>query len=135
MIIERTTLSVETKSAQELIDVTAKIEDFIKKTGIKKGQVTVFVLHTTAGITINENADPDVEKDIVFGLDKSLPDRPEFEHGEGNSHAHIKSSVIGPDLTVLIDNGKMRLGTWQGLYFCEFDGPRNRKLDVQIIGE
>ena len=95
----------------------------------------VYCPHTTAGITINENADPDVVRDLIIGLNKAFPDHPEFRHSEGNSAAHLKASVMGSSATVIIKDGKLVLGTWQSIYFCEFDPPRNRKFYVKVIAE
>ncbi len=135
MIVKTTTLSVKTESRETFKDVTASIRKFVQKSNVQNGQVTLFVPHTTAAVTINENADPDVVTDLLFSLKKSFPDRKEFRHMEGNSDAHIKSSTIGASETVIVEDGSLKLGTWQGLYFCEFDGPRTRKLFVQVIGE
>jgi secondary thiamine-phosphate synthase enzyme len=93
----------------------------------------IFIPHTTAGVTINENADPDVIHDILLGLRKAFPRDSNYLHGEGNSHAHIKASMMGSSCTVFIENGNLKLGTWQGIYFCEFDGPRTRKVEVKIF--
>ena len=118
---------------QGFTNITANVQDALLKSGITSGIATVYCPHTTAGITINENADPDVVKDLLFALDKTYPDRPEFRHMEGNSAAHLKSSVMGCQTTVLVEDGKLVLGTWQGIYFCEFDGPRNRRFYVKIM--
>jgi secondary thiamine-phosphate synthase enzyme len=115
-----------------LYDVTPQVKESITKGGVASGIAVVFCPHTTAGITINENADPDVVHDILIGLDKAYPDRSEFRHSEGNSAAHLKASAIGSSVTVIIDGGKPILGTWQGIYFCEFDPPRNRKFYVKL---
>lgn len=114
-------------------DITGTVKSSLAKSGIKNGICIVYCPHTTAGITINENADPDVVHDILLGLSRALPDRPEFLHAEGNSTAHLKASYVGSSVTVLIKDGQFVLGTWQGIYFCEFDGPRNRKFYVKII--
>jgi len=114
--------------------ITPQVREAVVKSGIKSGIAVVYCPHTTAGITINENADPDVVHDLLIGLDKAFPDRPEFRHSEGNSAAHLKASAMGSCATVIIDNGKLVLGTWQGIYFCEFDSPRNRKFYVKVIG-
>jgi secondary thiamine-phosphate synthase enzyme len=114
-------------------NVTQKVSGAIRESGISDGICVVFCPHTTAGMTINENADPDVVKDILFALGKTLPDRPEFRHAEGNSAAHLKASYTGSSVTVIVENGKPLLGTWQGIYFCEFDGPRNRTFYVKVI--
>ncbi len=117
---------------EEMINITSEIQNAIKESGVNEGFCIVYCPHTTAGITINENADPDVVTDILFGLDKAFPDRPEFRHYEGNSAAHIKSSVIGTEKSIIISKGNLVLGRWQGVYFCEFDGPRTRKFYVKI---
>ena len=118
---------------EEFRNITLQVREAITKSGVTSGIAIVFCSHTTAGITINENADPDVTVDMLFGLAKAFPDRPEFRHGEGNSPAHLKASAIGSSATVIIENGKLRLGTWQGIYFCEFDPPRNRKFFVKVV--
>ncbi len=115
-------------------DVTAQIKDLVKQSGVQSGLCVVYCPHTTAGITINENADPDVVQDLILALEKTYPDRPEFRHAEGNSAAHLKASAIGSSATLIIQNGRLVLGTWQGIYFCEFDGPRSRRFYVQIQG-
>lgn len=114
-------------------DITSMVNDAIQTTHTENGICVIYTPHTTAAITINENADPDVQRDLLFALNKTYPDRPEFKHIEGNSSAHLKSSVIGCSETVIIDKGKLLLGIWQGIYFCEFDGPRTRKFYVKII--
>ena len=119
---------------QGFIDITGRVQDALQKSGVQDGFAVVYCPHTTAGITINENADPDVVSDLLFALDQIYPDRPEFQHMEGNSAAHLKSSVMGCQTTILIEQGKLVLGTWQGIYFCEFDGPRNRRFFVKIMG-
>jgi len=126
---------IKTTKDQDMIDVTYMIRDAVRKSGIKDGLVVAFIPHTTAGITINENADPDVVTDILYGLDKSFPDDHKFLHMEGNSHAHIKASFMGSSCNVIIQKGTLMLGIWQSIYFCEFDGPRNRKMYVKIIGD
>ncbi len=114
-------------------DITAAVKDVIRKSGVESGLCVIYCPHTTAGITINENADPDVIKDLLYGLDKTFPDRPEFRHAEGNSAAHLKASCIGSSVTLIVENGLPLLGTWQGIYFCEFDGPRERQYLIKII--
>ena len=126
-------LHISTSSKEELIDITSQISELLKKEKLKDGICIIHVPHTTAAVTINENADPDVQHDLLLGLDKAFPDRNEFRHSEGNSSAHLKSSCIGCSQTVLISDGKLLLGTWQGTYFCEFDGPRQRKCYVKIL--
>jgi len=116
-------------------DVTEKIKEMVKESGIQNGLCVVYCPHTTAGITINENADPDVVLDLIFALEKTYPDRPEFRHSEGNSAAHLKASVIGSSATLILQVGRLLLGTWQGVYFCEFDGPRTRRFFINIMEE
>lgn len=127
-------LEIKTRKKVDLINITSQIKKVIVKSGIQEGICIIFVPHTTAGVTINENADPDVIRDIIESLNKIVPFDSTYKHSEGNSPAHIKSSLISPDRTVIIENGSLSLGVWQGIYFCEFDGPRNRKLFVKIIG-
>lgn len=127
------TLEIISKSRTELIDITSKITDKVRKSGVKSGVCYIFVPHTTAGITINEDADPSVVKDIIMKLNKLVPVKDNYSHSEGNSDAHIKSTIIGTSLTLFIENNSLLLGTWQGVYFCEFDGPRTRKVFVKII--
>jgi len=117
---------------ENFYNITPRVREAVSKSGVSDGFAVVFCPHTTAGITINENANPDVVHDMLIGLDKAYPDRPEFRHAEGNSAAHLKSSVIGSSVTVIIDGGTLVLGTWQGIYFCEFDPPRTRKFYVKI---
>lgn len=120
----------------QMKDITEAVLGFVRESGIKNGRVTVFCPHTTAAITINENADPDVQRDILLGLEKVFPKRnPDFRHCEGNSDAHIKSSLFGVSETVILSDGALALGTWQGIYFCEFDGPRTRKFMVSVEGQ
>ncbi len=128
-------LSVKTNSRTEFIDITRQIEEVISESGTMSGICQIFVPHTTAGITINENADPSVVRDILMEVNKIIPFQDNYHHMEGNSPAHIKSSLFGPSLAVIIDGGKIQFGTWQGIYFCEFDGPRNRKVWVKILGD
>jgi secondary thiamine-phosphate synthase enzyme len=113
-------------------NVTGKVAEAVAKSGVRDGTCVVYCPHTTAGITINENADPDVVHDMLIGLSKAFPDRPEFLHAEGNSSAHLKSTCVGASATLLVSDGRLLLGTWQGIYFCEFDGPRSRKFFVQV---
>jgi secondary thiamine-phosphate synthase enzyme len=127
------TLEVITSRRCELVDVTARVGHLVKASGVEDGLCTVFCPHTTAAVTINENADPDVSRDLLFALERAVPNEG-FRHGEGNSDAHVKASLVGPSVTVLIDGGSLELGTWQGIYFCEFDGPRHRTLHVQVLG-
>lgn len=115
-------------------NITELVRKSLEKSGVTEGICVVFCPHTTAGVTINENADPDVVHDLLLGLSGALPDRPGFRHAEGNSAAHLKASCVGSSVTVIVKDGRLVLGTWQGIYFCEFDGPRNRSFYVKIIG-
>jgi len=127
-------LQVATRAREELVDVTGIVAGAVRSSGVASGVVTVFVPHTTAAVTINENADPDVRSDVVGGLRALVPrDLITFGHDEGNSDAHIKASLVGPSVQVIVEDGRLMLGVWQALYFCEFDGPRNRELWVQVI--
>jgi len=128
------TLEIRTRLREEIVDLTSAVQGVVASSGAKDGLCVVFVPHTTAGVTINENADPDVRADILTALRRAVPDIIPFAHSEGNSPAHIKASLIGSSVTVIVEDGKLRLGTWQGIQFCEFDGPRARKAWVQIIG-
>jgi len=115
-------------------DITPAVRDAIQKSGVENGMCIVYCPHTTAGVTINENADPDVVNDLLYGLAKAFPDRTEFRHAEGNSAAHLKAGCIGSSVTIIVENSSPILGTWQGVYFCEFDGPRERECFIKIIG-
>jgi secondary thiamine-phosphate synthase enzyme len=126
-------LAVRTTRQVEFLDITERLAQEVKKSGIQEGLCYVFVPHTTAGITINENADPSVVSDIIKELNKIVPWDDRYSHLEGNSPAHIKASMVGFSLTLIIEKGRLALGTWQGIYFCEFDGPRNRKVQVKIF--
>ena len=126
------TLEVRTGSQTEFIDLTARIQQVVAASGIAEGLCHVFVPHTTAGVTINENADPNVTADILMVLNKVISDREPYRHAEGNSPAHIKASLMGPQLSVFVSQGRLLLGTWQGIYFCEFDGPRHRQVYVKV---
>ena len=127
-------IEVHSEKRVEMIDVTAEVRRLVRDSGVKEGMAVVFVPHTTAAVTINENADPDVVRDMVMELNKVVPFDDGYRHGEGNSAAHIKSTLVGASETLLISNGEPVLGTWQGIYFCEFDGPRRRRLLVQVVG-
>ena len=126
-------LSVRTSNRVELIDITHTIQKVVSESKIKSGLCIVYVPHTTAAVTINENADPSVQHDITSELNKIIPFNDNYSHLEGNSAAHIKTSLVGPSETILVEGGNLVLGTWQGIYFCEFDGPRNRKVLVKLI--
>lgn len=122
------------KTAREqFYNITKDVKTAVQKSGVRDGLCVVFCPHTTAGITINENADPDVVQDLLLGLDQAFPDRAAFRHAEGNSAAHLKASCIGSSAHVLVENGAPLLGTWQGIYFCEFDGPRTRTFYVKVL--
>jgi len=127
------TLDVETSSRSEFVDITAKVQAAARAEGPKRGVVHVYVPHTTAGVTVNENADPAVTVDILAALDRAVPWEAGYRHGEGNSAAHVKASMMGFSAHVPIEGGRLVLGTWQAVYFCEFDGPRSRKCYVQVI--
>jgi secondary thiamine-phosphate synthase enzyme len=127
------TVTVKSRSRSEFINITAEIEDIIRQSGADKDICYIFVPHTTAGITINEGADPAVKRDIIASLDRVFPVDGDYRHDEGNSDAHIKASLTGTSAVVLIEDGKPVLGTWQAIYFCEFDGPRNRQVLVKLI--
>jgi len=124
---------IQTTKTQQFIDITDRVAAAVRNSEVRDGIAVIYVPHTTAGVTINENADPDVVRDMLFALDKTYPVRGEYLHSEGNSHAHIKASLMGSSCTVIIEEGSLLLGTWQGIYFCEFDGPRNREYYVKII--
>ena len=126
-------ISVKTKSRNEFINITSEVQNAVDKSGIKDGVCHIFIPHTTAGITINEAADPDVVADIQQELNKIAPAGSHYRHTEGNADAHIKASIIGSSQVVFIENSRLKLGTWQGIFFCEFDGPRNRKVWVKIV--
>jgi len=126
-------ITVRTNRRNEFIEVTGEVEKIVEKSNIKDGFVILYVPHTTAGVTINENADPSVKADILNTLDKLVPPNAGYSHLEGNADSHIKSTIIGVSQLVHIINGRMSLGTWQGIFFCEFDGPRTRKMIVQVV--
>jgi len=126
---------VRTDRCEQFIDITQRVERLLRETGVREGLANVFAPHTTAGLTINENADPDVVHDVLAALDQAVPLRASFyQHAEGNSAAHVKSSLVGCSLIVPVHDGRLALGTWQGIYFCEFDGPRTRHVTVSVIG-
>lgn len=129
------TFDIQTSCEQEFIDISTYINKAIASNQLKRGRVTLFCPHTTAGLTINENADPDVIRDMIHTLNKVFPIVGDYKHFEGNSHAHLKSSYVGVDQTLIVDNYKPILGTWQSVYFCEFDGPRKRKITINLEGE
>ncbi len=129
------TFEVSTQQRSQMVEITDRVQAIVRQMNVRQGVVTVCVPHTTAGITINENADPDVVHDMLRQLDEMVPWRqPFYQHGEGNSAAHVKASMMGSSVQVLIDEGRLVLGTWQGIWFCEFDGPRTRKVIVSTLG-
>jgi len=127
--------TVKSRTRTELIDITSKIQDMVISAGIDQGLCMLYVPHTTAAITINESADPSVKDDILMIINKIIPWEAGYRHLEGNSPAHIKSTIVGASELIAIDNKRLVLGTWQGIFFCEFDGPRTRKVQVRIIKE
>ncbi len=129
------TITVKTGRQTEMIDITSQVGAAVKKAGVRSGMCTVFIPHTTAGVTINENADPAVMRDILMEVNKVIPFKDGYAHMEGNSAAHIKSSLFGCSEHIIIENGGLQLGTWQSVFFCEFDGPRTRKAWIQVTGK
>ena len=129
------TVQVKSSRRTDFIDITHTVQEVIQKSGVGEGVCHLFIPHTTAAVTINENADPSVTRDILMMLNKLIPSEDDYRHLEGNSPAHIKSSLLGCSETVLVESGKLVLGTWQGIFFCEFDGPRSRKVYVKVVKE
>ena len=125
--------SIRTSGQTQLLDITTHIQKIVSSLSVSKGVCHVFIPHTTAAVTINENADPDVKSDMLMEINKVIPYNDAYRHLEGNSAAHIKASLFGNSESVIIENGNLQLGTWQGIYFCEFDGPRTRYIWVQIL--
>lgn len=125
--------NVRTTSRFQMVNITGSVQDLIKRSGVSEGLVAVFVPHTTAGVTINESADPDVVTDILNHVTKTVPNKAGYRHAEGNSDSHILASFFGSSVNVIIEKGELQLGTWQGIFFCEFDGPRNRKVWVKVL--
>ena len=128
-------LSVKTRERTELVDITSEIQDLVRKSGVEQGLCMLFVPHTTAAVTINESADPTVKSDMLKVLNQVIPWDADYRHLEGNSAAHIKTTLVGSSELIAIENQRLVLGTWQGVFFCEFDGPRSRKLHIRIIEE
>jgi secondary thiamine-phosphate synthase enzyme len=122
--------SIRTQKHTQFLDITREVQASVSNLGVKSGIVTVFVPHTTAGITINENADPDVTSDMAEALDKAVPWQAAYRHSEGNAAAHVKASIVGSAVQIIVEGGRLQLGTWQAIYFCEFDGPRSRNVWV-----
>lgn len=131
--MKSTTFNIKTDKHTQMKDITRLIQDEVKKSGVKDGLCVVFIPHTTAAVTINENADPDVVRDLNMELGKIIPWEDGYHHIEGNSAAHLKSSLVGASEHIIIEDGRLLLGTWQGIYFCEYDGPRSRKVIVKIM--
>lgn len=125
-------LSVRTSVREEMVEITRAVQEAVRESGVANGIATVYCPHTTAAITINENADPDVRRDMTAFLKRLIPQSPEFQHAEGNSDSHIKTSLTGPSTQVIVQEGRLMLGTWQGIYLCEFDGPRSREVWVYV---
>lgn len=126
------TIEVRTRGSQDILDITSAVREVVRGSGVRDGLCVVFSLHTTAGITINENADPDVKTDMIAGLSRAFPERDDYRHAEGNSHSHLRTSCVGPSQTIIVSDGDLVLGTWQGLFLCEFDGPRTRRVTVKV---
>jgi secondary thiamine-phosphate synthase enzyme len=127
------TFTIDTHERFEIVSITQEIKEHLAESGLREGAVLVFVPHTTAGVTINENADPDVLGDLKLAIERNIPDHSDYRHAEGNSDAHVRSSLVGCSLLIPVENGTLALGTWQGIYFCEFDGPRRRRVLVQYL--
>jgi len=125
-------ITIRTSRRSEFVDITAEVAQVVRESGVVDGVVTVFVPHTTAGVTINENADPSVVRDILSTLEKLVPAGVGYTHSEGNADSHIKASLMGSSVQVFVESGRLALGTWQGIYFCEFDGPRTRHIWVKV---
>jgi secondary thiamine-phosphate synthase enzyme len=129
-------LEIATRAANDLVEITALVRGALRKAGVESGILVAYVPHTTAGITIQENADPDVRSDLLLALANAVPGRPpggEYRHAEGNSDAHVKASLVGSSATIVVDRGELVLGTWQGVFLCEFDGPRTRKVLLKLL--
>ena len=127
--------TLRSSQQNQMINISAEVKKAITASGIKEGICVVLIPHTTASVTVNENTDPDVPHDMNLALSAISPDRREFRHGEGNSAAHVKTSLTGPSITLIVSGGRLLLGTWQGIWFCEYDGPRTRKVYVRVVGE
>lgn len=128
------TIEIRTGSKEDSVDLTAEVRRLVAASGVADGLCVVAVPHTTAGVTVNENADPDVRADMAMALRRIVPEALPYAHGEGNSPAHVKAALVGSSVTLLVEGGGLRLGTWQGIFFCEFDGPRTRQAWVQVVG-
>lgn len=129
-----TLIDLRTTARSDLVEITSRVQEVVAASGVRNGIVVLQSLHTTAGLTINENADPDVQRDLIAKLERLVPrSEPYYRHAEGNSDSHLKTSFFGPSLTVIVDSGRLVLGQWQGIYFCEWDGPRERQVAVRVI--
>lgn len=129
-------LGIQTQAHQELHEITSEIEAVVTRSGIESGHVIVFIPHTTAGVTINENADPTVRRDVLSDMERLVPwVQPYYQHNDGNSAAHLRSSIMGHSVTAIVEEGALVLGRWQGIYVCEFDGPRSRIVHVHVVGD
>jgi secondary thiamine-phosphate synthase enzyme len=130
-----TSLAAETRARNDMVDVTRQVEDIVRRADVENGLCVVFVPHTTAGVTINEHADPDVCTDILSALERIVPWHGDFLHAEGNSVAHVKASMMGSSASIIVADGRLELGTWQGVFLCEFDGPRTRQIWVSVLAD
>ncbi len=128
------TLHIATTRREDMVAITRELQSLVRANGWKNGLLALHCPHTTAGLTVNENADPDVVRDVLATLRRLIPENGDYRHAEGNSDAHLKASCMGPGLTLMVENGEIRLGTWQGVFFCEFDGPRSRTLWAKWLG-
>ncbi len=126
-------ITVKSSNQTDFIDITRFVEEAVRKSGVKDGLCSIYVPHTTAAVTINEHADPSVSGDLLRALDKIVPSHDRYQHLEGNAPAHIKASLIGSSVSVFVESGRLVLGTWQGIFFCEFDGPRNRQVFIKVV--
>jgi len=126
-------VNVKTSSRTEFVDITTKVQKAVRESGLQSGLCMVYVPHTTAAVTINESADPSVKRDILMVLNQVVPWKADYRHLEGNSPAHVKSTLVGASELIMVENGRLVLGTWQGIFFCEFDGPRNRKVHLKFM--
>lgn len=128
-----TVLEVQTHTSDEFVDLTSRVKSFVQGSGVASGIAVIFCPHTTAGVTVQENTDPLLKEDILGALERAVPRDLPYKHGEGNAHSHVKAAMLGSSCTVPIENGKLQLGTWQAIYFVEFDGPRRRTVQVRVI--
>lgn len=126
------TVNVRTESTQQMVDITATVRQVVRESGITRGTCMIFIPHTTAAVTVNENADPDVRRDIINILEAMAPSKGKYLHNEGNAHAHAKATLVGPSVSVFVESGQLVLGTWQAIFLCEFDGPRTRNVLIRI---